>query len=39
MSVPPSEFRMTFIVSAGLVTGSELIGTVLGVLAVRRWFH
>lgn len=35
--VPPGEFRMTFIVSAGLVTGSELIGTLLGWVAVRRW--
>lgn len=37
MCVPPGAFRTTFIVSAGLVTGSELIGTVLGVLAIRRW--
>lgn len=30
---------MTFIISAGLVAGSELIGTLLGVLTMRRWFH
>jgi len=36
MCVPPGEYRMTFIVSAGLVAGSELIGTLLGVIAVRR---
>lgn len=37
--VPPGEHRMTFIVSAGLVCGSELIGTLLGVLTLRRWYR
>lgn len=37
--VPPGDHRMTFIVSAGLVAGSELIGMLLGVLALRRWFN
>lgn len=35
--VPPGDHRTKFIVSAGLVAGSELIGTLLGLLAIRRW--
>ncbi len=37
MCVPPGAFRLRFVLSSALVAGSELIGTVLGVLAVRRW--
>lgn len=37
--VPPGDQRMTFIVSAGFVAGSELIGSLLGALALRRWFR
>lgn len=37
--VPPGEHRMTFIVSAGLVAGSELIGTLLGLVAMRSWYR
>lgn len=37
MCVPPGAFRPRFVLSSALVAGSELLGTVLGVMAVRRW--